>query len=209
MTHPLYRLPGPTAWAAPPNSYSYSSLTAIERCPRQWQLAHSRYGDPARFPTRPHPAAVEGEIVHAVLDRLFKALAVRGMPALKTASFREGLADVDVQRSVRNLIVEHERRLADHPRASAFRLRASPQQLVNQVTSRPLPGVPQGGPRHDNPGGRLPPFLVTSRPLPGVPQGGRLFLLGPLGLSIRGQTEGHPLFADEPEVMRDVLDLGH
>jgi len=133
MTHPLYQLLGPTAWATPPSSYSYSSLTAIERCPRQWQLAHSRYGDLARFPTRPHPAAVEGEIVHAVLDRLFKTLAVRGMPALGTPSFREGLAKVDVQMSVRQLIVEHERRLAEHPRASAFRLRTGPQQLVNRV----------------------------------------------------------------------------
>jgi CRISPR/Cas system-associated exonuclease Cas4 (RecB family) len=133
MTLPLYQMLGPTAWAIPPSSYSYSSLTAIERCPRQWQLAHSRYGNLARFPTRPHPAAVEGEIVHAVLDRLFKALAVRGMPALGTLSFREGLAEVDIQRSVRHLVVEHERRLADHPRASSFRLRTSPQQLVNQV----------------------------------------------------------------------------
>lgn len=133
MTLPLYQLLGPTAWATPPSAYSYSSLTAIERCPRQWQLAHSRYGDLARFPTRPHPAAVEGEIVHTVLDRLFKALAVRGMPALGTPSFREGLAEVDVQGSVRHLLVEHERTLADHPRAGAFRLRASPQQLVNQV----------------------------------------------------------------------------
>jgi len=133
MTLPLYQLLGPTAWPIPPISYSYSSLTAIERCPRQWQLAHSRYGDLARFPTRPHPAAVEGEIVHAVLDRLFKALAVRGMPTLATPSFREGLAEVDVQRSVRHLVVEHEHRLADHPRTGAFRLRTSPQQLVNQV----------------------------------------------------------------------------
>ena len=67
------------------------------------------------------------------LDRLFKILAVRGLPTLGTPSFREGMAEVDVQRSVRLLVVEHERRLADHPRASAFRLRASPQQLVNQV----------------------------------------------------------------------------
>ena len=133
MTHPLYQLPGPTAWAILPDSYSYSSLATIERCPRQWQLAHSRYGDLTRFPTRPHPAAVEGEIVHAVLDRLFKTLAVRGMPAPGTPAFREALTEVDVQRSVRDRIVEHERRLADHPRAGAFRLRTSPQQLVNQV----------------------------------------------------------------------------
>jgi len=50
---------------------------------------------------RPHPAAVEGEIVHAILDRLFKALAVRGLPALGTPSFREALAEVDVEQDCR------------------------------------------------------------------------------------------------------------
>src|SRR3954465_12721577 len=103
MTHPLYQLLGPTATANPPGSYSYSSLAAIERCPRQWQLAHSPYGDLPRFPARPHPAAVEGEIVHALLDRLFKALAVRGMPPLGSPPFREGLAEADLQAGVREL----------------------------------------------------------------------------------------------------------
>src|SRR4051812_13374026 len=126
MTIPLYQLLGPTAWATAPASYSYSSLVTIERCPRQWQLSHAHYGDLARFPTRPHPAAVEGDIVHTALDRLFKALAVRGMPPLGTPRFREGLAEIDVQKTVRQLIVEHECHLAEHPRASAFRLRASP-----------------------------------------------------------------------------------
>jgi hypothetical protein len=124
---------GPTAWASPPGSYSYSSLAAIERCPRQWQLAHSGYGDMPRFPTRPHPAAVEGEIVHALLDRLFKALAVRGMPPVGSPPFREVLADVDLQGGARELLAENECWLAEHPRASAFRLRTGHQQLVNRV----------------------------------------------------------------------------
>jgi RecB family exonuclease len=133
VTHPLYLLLGPTAWAGPPGSYSYSSLAAIERCPRQWQLARSRYGDLPRFPARPHPAAVEGEIVHALLDRLFKALAVRGMPAVGTPPFRETLTEVDLHAAARELLAENDRRLAEHPRASAFRLRTGHQQLVNRV----------------------------------------------------------------------------
>ena len=52
----------------------------VERCPLQWQLIHSRYGDLEGFPTRPNPAAVEGEIVHALIERLFRRLALAGFP---------------------------------------------------------------------------------------------------------------------------------
>jgi hypothetical protein len=127
------RMTGPTAWAAPPASYSYSSLTAIDRCPRQWQLLHSPYGSLDRFPTRPHPAAVEGDIVHTVLDRLFRSLALQGMPPQGTAAFKEAVGAVDIHNSVRRLVGEHEGLVALHPRGGGFRLRVGPQQLANRV----------------------------------------------------------------------------
>jgi hypothetical protein len=129
----LYRVQGPSAWAEPPSSCSYTSLTSVERCPRQWQLLHSRYGNLDRFPARPNPAAVEGDIVHHILDRLFRTLAVRGMPAQGTAAFREGVGAVDIHNSVRRLVEEHEGLVARHPRGGGFRLRAGPQQLANRV----------------------------------------------------------------------------
>jgi PD-(D/E)XK nuclease superfamily len=84
----LYRMGGPTAWAEAPELFSYSTLLAIETCPRRWQLEHSRYGEFDSLPIRPAPAAVEGQIVHEILDRLFKALALRGLPPLGSADFR-------------------------------------------------------------------------------------------------------------------------
>jgi RecB family exonuclease len=133
MATSLYRMTGPTSWAGPPALYSFSSLAAIERCPLQWQLIHSRYGELNRFPTRPHPAAVEGEIVHSLLDRVFRTLAVRGMPPFGAPEFREGIAEVDIHNSIHRLLDEHEQLLAGHPRGSTFRLRTGPQQLANRV----------------------------------------------------------------------------
>ena len=129
----IYWLHGPSAWPERPARFSFSSLATIENCPLQWQLAHAEYQELARFPARPHPAAVEGDIVHRTLDRLFRSLALAGLPEIGTAEFREEVGRVDVRRTVENLIFEHEARLARHPRGAGFRLRLGPQQVVNRV----------------------------------------------------------------------------
>ncbi len=129
----IYRLKGPTSWPDPPVRFSFSSLTAIDVCPLQWQLKHARYDEMERFPARPHPAAVEGDIVHRALDSLFKALSLAGLPEIGTATFREEVARVDVKRVVERLLTEHEARLSGHPRGVGFRVRVSPQELVNRV----------------------------------------------------------------------------
>ena len=49
----FYELEAPTSWAAPPERYSFSSLQAIDACPRKWQLLHSEWGEHRRFPRRP------------------------------------------------------------------------------------------------------------------------------------------------------------
>jgi hypothetical protein len=129
----IYRMTQPTGWAAAPTSYSYSSLTSIERCPRQWQLEHSSYNELPRFPARPNPATAEGDIVHRVLDKLFRSLAIRGLPSLGSDEFRKCLVDVDIRGSVNTLIQEHEQRLVEHPRGARCRLKAGNQQLVNKI----------------------------------------------------------------------------
>ena len=129
----IYRLTKPTDWAGVPTSFSYSSLTNIERCPFQWQLINSKYGVFSRFPSRPHPAAAEGDIVHQVLDDLFRTLALNGLPAFGTPEFRQCVTAVDVRGSVAKLVLEHERLIAEHPRGGSRRLRAGVQQLANQV----------------------------------------------------------------------------
>lgn len=105
----------------------------MEQCPLQWQLANSRYGDLQRFPARPNPATAEGDIVHRVLDRLFRELAMNGLPEFGTESFRKCVTKVDIRGSVNMLMREHEELLANHPRGASSRLRAGNQQLVNNI----------------------------------------------------------------------------
>lgn len=130
----FYRITGPIEWAVAPKYFSYSSLTAIERCPLQWQLANSSYSSElGSFPARPTPAAVEGHVVHSILDKLFRALSLIGLPEFGTPVFRECVGSIDIKKTVGILVSKHEEKLAQHPRGSGFRLRSTNQQLTNQV----------------------------------------------------------------------------
>ncbi len=129
----IYRLTQPTVWASAPDAYSYSSLANIERCPLQWQLTRSCYGDLDGFPSRPNSAAAEGDIIHQVLEQLFRSLALRGLPHFGTDAFRDCVSSVNVRSSVTRLVQEHDAIVATHPRGASFRLRRNVQQLVNQV----------------------------------------------------------------------------
>jgi CRISPR/Cas system-associated exonuclease Cas4 (RecB family) len=129
----IYRFVEPTRWATTPTTFSFSSLVAIEACPLQWQLLHSAYGDLPQFPVRPHPAAVEGEIVHEVLDLLFKRLALAGLPAIGSPEFSAQIARVNVSQAVAERVSDYYGRVAARPRSGGFRLRVDTQQLVNRV----------------------------------------------------------------------------
>jgi hypothetical protein len=131
--HRIYRFVEPTHWAAPPPIFSFSSLDTIEACPLQWQLIHSAYGELPQFPARPHPAAVEGEIVHQVLDLLFKELALAGLPPIGSSEFRVEVGRINPQRAVEERVSAYHDRIADHPRCGGFRLRVDAQQLVNRL----------------------------------------------------------------------------
>ena len=129
----IYWLRGPTAWAGPPDVFSFSSLRDIEQCPLKWQLLRSQYGDLSGFPARPNPAAVEGEIVHEVVERLFKAMGLAGFPAPGTERFRATAAAFGVLGAVRALVDAHEQAVAAHPRGGGFRLRSSAAELANRA----------------------------------------------------------------------------
>lgn len=130
----FYRLSAPEWWASCPEQWSFSSLRAFERCPRCWQLANSSYGDELpRFPRRPNPHTAAGSIAHEMLDRLFRALALRGLPAVGSPAFRETLASVDLLGSIRRALDEYEDDLRKHPRGAGLRLRISERDISNQV----------------------------------------------------------------------------
>ncbi len=130
----FYELQAPTAWADPPSTWSSTSLDDVEACPRRWQLLRSRWGDFERFPVRPHPAAIEGQIVHEALDRLTRACGQRGNPAFGSAEFAAALSDADFFSGFGRAVAEWQQRFSAHPRPGpAFRLRSSAEELTNQA----------------------------------------------------------------------------
>lgn len=130
----FYELQAPTEWTDPPSAWSSTTIDEIEACPRRWQLLRSRWGEYDRFPARPSPAAIEGQIVHGALDRLTRACGQLGNPAFGSAKFAAALADAEFFPGFTRAVAAWQERLAAHPRAGpAFRLRASAEELANRA----------------------------------------------------------------------------
>ena len=130
----FYELPNPTQWAVAPLVWSSSTLDEADACPRRWQLLNSRWGELERFPVRPHPAAIEGQIVHDALDRLTRACGQRGQPAVGSAEFAGALVDADFFPGFARAIAYWQSRLLSHPRPGpAFRLRTRAEDLANRA----------------------------------------------------------------------------
>lgn len=130
----FYELQRPTTWADPPTTWSSTTLDDVETCPRRWQLLRSRWGEHERFPVRPHPAAVEGQIVHEALDRLTRACGQRGNPAFGSAEFAAALSDAEFFPGFARSVAEWQQRFSAHPRPGpAFRLRTSAEELANRA----------------------------------------------------------------------------
>ncbi|MFO0608857.1 MAG: PD-(D/E)XK nuclease family protein [Polyangiales bacterium] len=135
MSHPFYRLTAPSRWETAVESLSFSSLRAIERCPRQWQLRRSSWPGFERLPTRPHAAAIEGQIVHEVLDLLFRELCFAGAPPTTSPAFRAVVARVDVPGEIQRRIDATHALLAEHPRRLALRLPLDARSLYNRAAA--------------------------------------------------------------------------
>ncbi len=86
-----------------------------------------------RLPSRPNPAGVEGEIIHSVVEKIFRSLAKYSMPEIESEAFRACITELDIHQTISQLIRDHEERIANHPRRSGFRLRSSSQQIQNKV----------------------------------------------------------------------------
>lgn len=130
----LYELQAPTEWATSPGLWSSSSLDEVQGCPRRWQLLRSRWGAHPRFPVRPRPAAIEGQIIHDALDRLARACGQRGNPPFGSAEFKAAAAEAEFFEGFIKAITEWQEKMAEHPRPGpAFRLRTSPQELTNRA----------------------------------------------------------------------------
>lgn len=132
-TEQFYHLTGPVEWATAPAVYSYTSLRQIEKCPLAWQLQNSKYAHFERYPVRPNPAGIEGEIVHEVVERLLREVAGQGMPAIASESFKKCVYAFDLPSSIGKAIEQHLEVVKQHPRGRGFRLLCSIQDLQNKV----------------------------------------------------------------------------
>lgn len=135
MSHPLYGLRTPERWAATLEVLSFSSLRALEQCPRQWQLRSSSWPGLGVLPRRPHPAALEGTLVHEVLDLLFRALALAGVPPVGSSAFRAVLARLDVMAQIRQRLDAANALLSSHPRRAAFLMPHDARAVYNRVAN--------------------------------------------------------------------------
>jgi hypothetical protein len=130
----FYELQGPTEWADPPSPWSSTTLDDVEACPRRWQLLRSRWGEHARFPVRPSPAAAEGQIIHDALDRLTRACGQRGNPEFGSPEFAEAAGDADFFPGFTRAVSEWQLQVSTHPRPGPpFRLRVTAEELTNRA----------------------------------------------------------------------------
>jgi hypothetical protein len=108
-------------WPEVPVSWSYSSLVAIESCPRRWMLERSAYPQLANgsgYPSRPSFAAISGSVVHESVEQILAALSEAGCISMRSA------AAVEVMRGLGGFpaVIEANcesalARFADDPRA--------------------------------------------------------------------------------------------
>ncbi|MHB1330307.1 MAG: PD-(D/E)XK nuclease family protein [Gemmatimonadales bacterium] len=164
----FYDIRAPTEWVPPPTLWSSTTVEEVEACPRRWQLLRSAWGEYGRFPVRPSPAAIEGQIVHDALDRLARACGQRANPHFGTEEFLVAANEADFFPSFARIVDEWQQRLVAHPRPGpAFRLRATADELANRAVRmfreqyRPRErGVAQTSHRTSDPSGNLKALLL-------------------------------------------------
>lgn len=89
---------------------------------------------PACLPARMHPAALEGQIVHAALDLLSRSLGRCGRPPIGSPIFQKALQACDFWVFFARKIKTWNHRLAEHPKAGPyFLLRVNPRELANRT----------------------------------------------------------------------------
>lgn len=107
-------------WPQLPSSWSYSSLSDAEECPRRWALTRASYPDIWKhggYPPRPILPALAGDVIHRVLELILRGLRLyrceslsdkRAIALLRELGGYTGL--------IENSINERLSRLKDNPR---------------------------------------------------------------------------------------------
>lgn len=130
----FYELKEPTRWADPPTLFSFSSLQSIRHCPRRWQLINSEWGMYKRFPERPQPSAIEGQIVHEALDMLARELGKCGSPPIGSPEFQTSLERCGFWGFFAKQIEDWNTRLAEYQEVGyRYVLQTKPRDLANKA----------------------------------------------------------------------------
>ena len=124
-------------WPVAPSTWSYSSLSDAEECPRRWMLTRARYPtiwEREGYPPRPNLAGLLGNVTHRALELILGALQARGCASVSgpvcgrgSAGDRRLLVDL-----LEDTIAAELETLQRNPRA-AERLASIRERLLREI----------------------------------------------------------------------------
>ncbi|NGN93184.1 PD-(D/E)XK nuclease family protein [Nocardioides sp. KC13] len=124
-------------WPTTPALWSYSSLKEMEVCPRRWMLSRATYPDlwgRRGYPSLPVIAAIFGNVVHGVVERLAQALADAGIESATPGAVISVLGDQGGWRGIVVKEIEHQlARFADNPRVGLDRIERVREELIRRT----------------------------------------------------------------------------
>lgn len=124
-------------WPSTPAMWSYSSLKEMEACPRRWMLSRASYPDlwdRRGYPPLPAVAALFGNVVHGVVERLGQALADAGLEAVTPGVVISMLGDLGGWRGLVTNEIEYQLAVFDgNPRVSEERIDRVRDELLRRA----------------------------------------------------------------------------
>src|SRR6266446_3100244 len=85
----IWKCRAPSVWPSPPDDMTFSTLNAIEACPRRWALQTANYPDlwnGIGYPPKVVIQALSGTIVHSVTETVTQELTRAGCSSVTEAS---------------------------------------------------------------------------------------------------------------------------
>ena len=120
-----------------PSQWSYSSLKAIETCPRRYVLSRAKYPNlwsGSGYPEVPNPAALFGDVVHDSLEKIIRALVNSGCTS---ASGPEAIAVLrelgGYSRVAKEMLANRLAKLDENPRLAGNRWVRLQDQLEHRI----------------------------------------------------------------------------
>ncbi|KAF0834369.1 PD-(D/E)XK nuclease superfamily protein [Ornithinibacter aureus] len=120
-----------------PALWSYSSLKAVETCPRRYVLSRATYTDlwdRTGYPEVPSPAALFGDVVHDSLEAIVRALAAQGCTSASGPEAISVLRELGGYSEVaKAMLAKRLARLDDNPRLAGGGRERLQDQLEHRI----------------------------------------------------------------------------